>query len=102
MANGEPFAFAGLWEIWQPDTTPLLSCTILTTSPNTLLAPIHNRMPVILPREKYDFWLTAPELEKRALQDCLKPYPPETMTAYPVTTLVNNPKFDVPECIIAA
>ncbi len=101
LATGKPFAFAGLWELWRPDTTPLLSCTILTTTPNALIAPIHNRMPVILPEEKYDIWLTANELDKRVLLDCLKPYPAEGMVAYAVSTLVNNPRNDVPECIVA-
>ena len=101
MASGQPFAFAGLWEFWQPDTTPLLSCTILTTQPNSLLASIHNRMPVILPEEKYEFWLSAEETEKRALLDCLKPYPDDKMVAYAVSSLVNNPRNDAPECIVA-
>jgi putative SOS response-associated peptidase YedK len=102
MTSGKPFAFAGLWEFWQPDTTPVLSCTILTTAPNALMAPIHNRMPVILPEAKYDFWLSAGENEKRTLVDCLKPFPEEEMVAYPVTTFVNNPRNDTPECIVAA
>lgn len=101
LATGKPFAFAGLWEFWQPDTTPLLSCTILTTTPNALISPIHNRMPVILPEEKYELWLTADELAKRALLDCLGPYPAEEMVAYAVSPLVNNPRNDVPECIVA-
>ncbi|TFG71306.1 MAG: SOS response-associated peptidase [Anaerolineales bacterium] len=101
LATGKPFAFAGLWEFWQPDTTPLLTCTILTTVPNSLMAPIHDRMPVILPEEKYDFWLTADEEEKRALKDCLQPFSAKDMIAYPVSTYVNNPRNDSPECIIA-
>jgi putative SOS response-associated peptidase YedK len=100
MADDQPFAFAGLWEFWQPDSTPVLSCTILTTKPNTLVAPIHNRMPVILPRESYDFWLSADETEKRALLACLIPYPAEEMLAYPVSPFVNNPANDSPECIV--
>ncbi|MDF1512881.1 MAG: SOS response-associated peptidase [Anaerolineae bacterium] len=100
MKNGRPFAFAGLWEIWQPDTTPVLSCTILTTKPNALLAPIHNRMPVILPEDHYDNWLETPETERHALQDVLQPYDPAFMTAYPVSTVVNNPRNDVPDCVM--
>ncbi len=101
LATGKPFAFAGLWEFWQPDTTPLLTCTILTTEPNALMAPIHNRMPVILPEDKYDFWLTADESEKRPLLSCLQSYPAGDMVAYPVSSYVNNPRNDSPECIIA-
>ena len=56
-----PFAFAGLWEIWNsPDGSEIRSCTIITTQPNSLLEPIHNRMPVILPPDAYNQWL-APE-----------------------------------------
>jgi len=99
LASGEPFAFAGLWEIWRPDDTPLLSCTILTTEPNSLMAPIHNRMPVILPRSAYDRWLDPAEVGPGALQDLLVPYPSEEMTAYPVSRLVNSPGNDLPAVI---
>ncbi|MBN1259296.1 MAG: SOS response-associated peptidase [Anaerolineae bacterium] len=99
MASGEPFAFAGLWEIWRPDDTPLLSCTILTTQPNALVAPIHNRMPVILPRAAYAQWLAPEEQQPQALQPLLKPYPEAEMCAYPVSRLVNNPANDVPACL---
>lgn len=100
MADGHPFAFAGLWELWQPDTTPVLSCTILTTTPNELLQPIHNRMPVILPEDAYEFWLSAPELEKRKLQTYLRPFPSEAMVAYPVSPYVNSPANEGPDCIV--
>jgi putative SOS response-associated peptidase YedK len=99
MASEAPFAFAGLWEIWNPDDAPLYSCTIITTRPNALVAPIHNRMPVILPREAYDRWLDPEEQPSGALDDLLVPYPAEAMTAYPVSRVVNNPANDVPACI---
>jgi putative SOS response-associated peptidase YedK len=102
MASGEPFAFAGLWEIWHPDDAPLLSCTILTTEPNELVAPIHNRMPVILAREAYDRWLDPEEQPSGSLDDLLKPYPAGEMTAYPVSRFVNNPANDAPACIVPA
>ncbi len=61
LKDGQPFGFAGLWEAWQsPDDGLIKTCTIITTTPNALLAEIHYRMPVILPREAYDTWL-APE-----------------------------------------
>lgn len=99
LASGEPFAFAGLWELWRPDETPLLSCTILTTEPNSLMAPIHDRMPVILPRRAYDRWLDPNEVRTGALQDLLVPYPAEEMMAYPVSRLVNSPSNDTPALI---
>ncbi|MCU0522573.1 MAG: SOS response-associated peptidase [Anaerolineae bacterium] len=99
LASGEPFAFAGLWEVWRPDDTPLVSCTILTTEPNSLMAPIHNRMPVILPRTAYDRWLDPAEVRSGALRDLLVPYAAEEMTAYPVSRLVNSPSNDTPALV---
>lgn len=100
LASKQPFAFAGLWELWRPDDTPLLSCTIITTKPNELVAPIHNRMPVILPPETYDRWLDPAEQKPGAFSDLLVPYPAEQMTAYPVSRVVNNPRNDVPDCVV--
>lgn len=100
-ATGEerPFALAGLWEVWRdPDGSALQSCTILTTTPNELMAPIHNRMPVIIEPEDYDLWLH-PEPDPEQALHLLRPYPAEKMTAYPVSTVVNNPRNDVPECV---
>jgi putative SOS response-associated peptidase YedK len=99
LSDGEPFAFAGLWEHWQDATgEEIESCTVLTTEANDLMRPIHNRMPVILEPKNYDLWLeeaTKPEL----LQPLLHPYPTEEMTAYPVSTVVNKPVNDSAECI---
>ena len=93
------FALAGLWELWRdPDGGTLQSCTILTTSPNELMAPIHNRMPVIIEPEDYDLWLD-PEPNPEQGLHLLRPYPAEKMVAYPVSTIVNNPRNDVPECV---
>lgn len=82
MRSGEPYAFAGLWESWQPaEGAPLETFTILTTAPNPLMEPIHNRMPVIVAPEDYDRWLdssAAPPLE------LLHPYPAEQMRVWPV------------------
>ncbi len=102
LRSGAAFAFAGLWEVWRPDDTPLLSCTIITTVPNSLIAPIHDRMPVILPRNAYATWLDPAERTPQDLQHLLSPYPAEEMVAYPVSTLVNSPANDLPECITPA
>ncbi len=100
LASGEPFAFAGLWELWQsPDGSTIPSCTIITTRPNELVAPIHNRMPVILPQTIYERWLNPAELPSDQLDGLLKPYPAAEMTTYPVSTLVNNPRNDSPQCV---
>ena len=94
-----PFALAGLWEVWRdPDGSALQTCTILTTTPNELMAPIHNRMPVIVEPEDFDLWLN-PEPNPEQGLHLLRPYPAEKMTAYPVSTTVNNPRNDVPDCI---
>lgn len=99
MASGAPFAFAGLWEVWRPDDTPVVSCTIITTTPNALIAPILNRMPVILPLTAYDRWLDPVEQRAGALHDLLVPYPATEMVAYPVSRYVNSPSNDDPNCI---
>ncbi len=100
MKSDKPFAFAGLWESWNPpDGSNILSCTIITTEPNSLMQKIHNRMPVILPPSDYDLWLTAGEVDPSRLAALLRPYPAEEMTAYPVSTLVNSPANDLAACI---
>jgi putative SOS response-associated peptidase YedK len=100
LRTSRPFAFAGLWELWEgPDAGVIESCTLLTTQPNDLLRPIHNRMPVILHPKDYDLWLD-PELQQTdLLQPLLHPYPSEEMDAYPVSRWVNSPGNDDPSCI---
>lgn len=100
MKDGRPFAFAGLWETWKaPDAEPLHTCTILTTTPNALMAPIHNRMPVILPAAAYAAWLTPGELPAVEALALLQPFDAEQMTARAVSTRVNNPRLDGPELL---
>lgn len=97
LASGALFAFAGLWERWRdPHGDPLDSCCIITCEPNELAAKFHNRMPVIIAAEDYDTWLTGSPEQALAL---LRPYPPETMRAYPVSTGVNRPGNDTPELV---
>lgn len=92
MHDRAPFAMAGLWESWEsPDGQVVLSTTILTTAPNELLAPIHNRMPVILPPETYDAWL-APDATGGELETLLVPFPAHEMLALPVDARVGSPK----------
>lgn len=100
LSGGKPFAFAGLWEVWHaPDGSPLSTCTIITTEPNKLMAEIHDRMPVILPPSAYAAWLTPGELPAAKALALLKPFDARRMTVRAVSTKVNNPKFDAPECI---
>ncbi len=104
MKSGEPFAFAGLWEAWrdpsQPDAPWLRSCTIITTTPNALMAGIHDRMPVILPPDRYRAWLEPDELDPQTALSMLEPYDAQAMLAHPVSKAVNNPRNDSPDCIV--
>jgi putative SOS response-associated peptidase YedK len=97
--NGWPFAFAGLWEHWNRGDSPIDSCTILTTDANELVGSIHDRMPVILNPADYDLWLDPDVQDSRRLEPLLVPYTGGAMAAYPVSTMVNNPKADDPKCI---
>jgi putative SOS response-associated peptidase YedK len=98
MSDHQPFAFAGLWELWQKDDSEsIISCTIITTEANDLVKPIHHRMPVIMAAEKVDQWLDS-TTETQALQSLLTPYESQNMMAYPVSSLVNNPRNNQPEC----
>jgi putative SOS response-associated peptidase YedK len=100
LASGKPFAFAGLWESWNaPDGSNVLSCTIITTQPNDLMATIHNRMPVILPEQAYPLWLESSEADTQRLSGLLVPFTAGELQAYPVSPLVNSPQNDVPELI---
>lgn len=100
LQSHQPFGFAGLWETWQsPDGAKIHSCTILTTEPNALMAPIHHRMPVILSREGEAVWLDRAVETPEQLLPLLAPYPAEAMEAYAVSTAVNSPRNDTPGCI---
>jgi putative SOS response-associated peptidase YedK len=100
MKDDRPFAFAGLWEHWEgAEHSYVESCTLLTTEPNELMEPIHNRMPVILPSEDYDRWLAPSEQSAQELAPLLRPYPSDEMIAYAVSTHVNSPTNDNPDCI---
>jgi putative SOS response-associated peptidase YedK len=100
LKSGKPFAFAGLWESWKsPDGGAVLSCTIITTAANELLMPVHDRMPVILPPETYPLWLDPAERQPEELNELLRPYPASEVETYAVSTLVNDPRNDVPACL---
>jgi putative SOS response-associated peptidase YedK len=100
MKDHSAFAFAGLWETWNsPDGGSIKTACILTTQPNLLVKPIHDRMPVILSSDSYQVWLNEKEVQPADLQELMKPYPDEAMQAYPVSTYVNSPKNNSPQCI---
>ncbi len=100
LKDRRPFAFAGLWERWlAPDGSDVHSCTIITTQPNNLLKPVHNRMPVILPDDAHTDWLAMGEQSAQTLLPLLQPFPADEMAFYSVATLVNSPANDSPECL---
>ena len=100
VPTGEPlFAFAGLWENWRDrsggkDAPWVRTCSIVTGEPNALVAPIHDRMPVILPREAWPRWLGEAETSADELNALLTPFPPEGMRIYSVSPRVNSVKND--------
>jgi putative SOS response-associated peptidase YedK len=110
MANGEPFAFAGLWDRWKnPSGVALESFTIITTTPNELTSTVHDRMPVILRPRDYDLWLSHPSSERDAppdprleLQALLRPYPAERMTAQEAHIDVGNVRNNHPGLLNSA
>lgn len=99
MVNESTFAFAGLWDRWRDAAgREVLSCAILTTKANRLMAEVHNRMPVILHPDRYDDWLDASARNPAGLADLLLPFPAESMKKYPVSARVNSVKNDDPLC----
>jgi putative SOS response-associated peptidase YedK len=101
LASGESYAFAGLWESWRPKVPgaePLESFTIITTFPNELTEPVHDRMPVILEPKDYGRWLEEGDPERPPL-DLLRPFPAEHMKAWPVASRVGNVRNDDPQLL---
>ena len=98
--DGSPLAFAGLWEVWHDaEDQPLRTCVIITTEANRLLAPIHDRMPVVLPPDAWDEWLDPENQDVSRLQKLLVPAPAKEFEAYEISTLVNNVRHEGPELI---
>ncbi len=99
MNDDSPFALAGLWDRWNsPDRSPLETFTVITTEANELIAPIHNRMPVIVSSKDYLLWLDTNVKDLSLLDFILKPFPTGKMRCYKVSRSVNNAQFDSPEC----
>jgi putative SOS response-associated peptidase YedK len=108
--DGEPMAFAGLWEVWKApegfapidgmdDEGWLRTCLIVTTRANDSLAPIHDRMPVLLPGSAWDRWLDRDEQDVAALEALLVPAPDAWLEVYPVGTLVSDARNEGPELV---
>ena len=104
LRSEEPFAFAGIWETRRdksrPEAEPKLSCSIITTVPNLLVQPIHDRMPVMLPRELEPDWLDPDNQDTGLLREILLPYDPGLLNTYEVSTQVNSARNQGPELIL--
>ncbi len=100
LKDQKPFVFAGLWDTWtSPEGKKVSTCTIITTEPNKFMEKIHNRMPVILPRDHIDIWLNREVQDEHRVLPLLKPYPEKEMDAYEVSRMVNSPKNNSPQVI---
>ena len=98
--DGRLFGFAGLWESWKDHNGKgVETCTIITTTPNEIVKPIHERMPVIIEEHNYEEWLNAGPAQRGSLQNMLRPFPPHEMEALPVGSWVNNPTVDDRKCV---
>jgi putative SOS response-associated peptidase YedK len=101
--DGEPLAFAGLWESWydpaQDEPERLRSCAIVTTVANDELTPLHHRMPVVLPAPVWDSWLDPSERDVDALRRLCTPLPDGELRFHPVSMLVNKPDNNGPELV---
>jgi putative SOS response-associated peptidase YedK len=101
--DGQPMALAGIWEVWgdrdQPDADPVRSCAIVTTSANRMMAPIHDRMPVIIEPDEWDAWLD-PGTDMRVIEGLMKPAADGVLEAYAVSSRVNNVKHEGPELLV--
>ncbi len=100
MKDGSPMVFAGLWESWKsPEKEVVETCVVLTTSANSLVAPFHDRMPVILHPQEYNAWLDRETNNPEQLKPLYRPYPAELMELHLVSPHVNSLKFDSPNLI---
>jgi putative SOS response-associated peptidase YedK len=105
LKDEQPFCFAGIYDQWQPPSEldnepppPIDTFAILTTEPNALVRKVHNRMPLILHEEHYDFWLD-PDSTKDGFKRALQIFPAEWMQSYRVSKTVNQPKNESPDCL---
>lgn len=98
LQDESQFAFAGIWDRWERDGLSIASCAIITTTPNELLAEIHDRMPVILSASDQEAWLRN-DADPRELKALLAPYPAGAMKSFPVSEKVNSALVDEPQLV---
>jgi putative SOS response-associated peptidase YedK len=104
LRDESPFCMAGLWESWSDKTAgrDIESFTIITTTANELVSPLHDRMPVIVPRQNFGGWLDREFADLDWLQRCLAPIDAEQLKLRPVNKIVNKPAIDSAQCILPA
>ena len=99
VAEGELFAFAGIWDRWKdPNCNWIKTCSILTTTPNAVTSAVHDRMPVILDPDSYDLWLDPGMRDLSAASELLRPYDAQQMRCFPVSTRINHVANDDEAC----
>jgi len=102
LKSGKPFGFAGLYSVWtSPEGEKICTCTILTTESNDLISSIHDRMPVIIPRDKEDLWLDPSVNDVETLKGLLNSFPSKEMELARVSDRVNSPRYNSPDNIKA-
>ena len=99
LKDGSSFAFAGIWDEWRQEGVVLPTSAIITTRPNELVRPVHNRMPVIIREEDYDLWLDDSPSNQEKRRELLRPYSAAEMESYAVSALVNDPQHEGAELI---
>jgi putative SOS response-associated peptidase YedK len=99
LKSGEPFAFAGIWDVWAGPTAKVFTCAFMTTEPNDLTRTVHDRMPVILARDDEAGWLDPANHDPAKLQAMLRSYPASEMEGVNVNPALNKPSFEGPECL---
>ena len=101
LKDRTPFAFAGIWDLWQGPKGKVFPCAILTTTPNELCRQVHDRMPVILRPEDEAAWLDPTVEDAEQLLTLVRPYSADEMAAETANPALNRPTFDCPECLVA-
>jgi putative SOS response-associated peptidase YedK len=99
MTDWTPFGMAVVWDLWKGPDRVVRSCSVITTTPNALNSHVHDRIPVILPRDAYGKWLDLDFHDTDALSRLLVPYENDAMTMYEISPAIGNVKNDTPDLI---
>lgn len=100
--DGQPMAFAGLWDTWNSPDGSVRTCSIVTVEANAVIAPLHDRMPAILGPDEEGQWLDVSHVDGREAAQLLRPCPDDWLRIYAVSPRMNRPSVNDPECIVSA